>query len=89
MCCVLQKPGQPRGWSKAMEAFNSTLGYPGEGPESLTIKRKTIASFFKPAPKKSQVPFSLSLSLSLCCSLDIHVCCACVLLLCHAYVALI
>ena len=54
LVCLCQRPGGIRGWSSAVLAFDSTCGYPGEGPSPPS---RDISSYFtnpmtKPKPDK-------------------------------------
>ena len=52
LVCLCQRPGGIRGWSSAVLAFDSTCGYPGEGPSPHS---RDISSYFaKPMTKPKQ-----------------------------------
>ena len=54
-CCyvTVQRPGGIRGWNSAVQAFDSSCGYPGEGPTAPTRSKKEITSYFQQTERRT------------------------------------
>ena len=50
---IVQRPGGIRGWNSAVQAFDSTCGYPGEGPSAPTRSKKEITSYFQKTERRT------------------------------------
>ena len=50
---IVQRPGGIRGWNSVAHAFDSTCGYPGEGPLAPTRSKKEITSYFQKTERRT------------------------------------